>query len=77
MTGLEPACATNTNALSSVLPNSQLFPQLITEYSVIHHLSNRNVCDRSQTSPCLIANNFVVNYGDIFFVIYHKNVSDK
>ena len=61
-----------------LLPNSHPFPQLITEHSGMPCYSNRNVCDRSQRkNPCLITNEFVINSGDIFFVIHHKHVSDR
>ena len=48
LAGFEPAIpCINTAALSTV-------PQLITKHFDIHHYSNRNTCDRSQKSPCLI-----------------------
>ena len=32
---------------------------------------------KQEKSPRLIKNNFLINQGDIFFVIYHKHVSDR
>ena len=62
----------------STIPNSHPFLQLIPENSVIQHyciVTETFVMDNKQKNPCLITNNFVINWGHIFSLRSIPNMS--